>query len=86
MTEHTAGKGQCLKVPCLHSAEGRKTAQVMTRTPTLGPAAAAGRGRLPPQDAPEPAAKPACDGAEVHIKEGGKVRPMESFATRDCHG
>ncbi len=36
--------------------------------------------RSPPQDAPEPAAKPACDGAEVHIKEGGKVRPMESHA------
>ena len=29
----------------------------------------------PPQDAPEPAAQPACDGAEVHIKEGGTVRP-----------
>jgi hypothetical protein len=29
----------------------------------------------PPQDAPEPASQPACDGAEVHIKEGGKVRP-----------
>jgi hypothetical protein len=36
--------------------------------------------RLPPQDAPKPAAQPACDGAEVHIKERGTVRPMESFA------
>ena len=34
----------------------------------------------PPQDAPEPAAQPACDDAEVHIKEGGKVRPIESHA------
>ena len=37
----------------------------------------------PPQDAPEPAAQPACDGAEVHIKEGGTVRPMESFAAHE---
>jgi hypothetical protein len=38
----------------------------------------------PPQDAPEPAAQPVCDVAEVlctvHIKEGGTVRPMESRA------
>ncbi len=34
----------------------------------------------PPQDAPEPAAQLACDDAEVHIKEGGKVRPIESHA------
>ncbi len=33
-----------------------------------------------PQDAPEPAAQPACDDAELHIQEGGTVRPMESFA------
>ena len=47
------------------------------------PAVAAGRG-CPPQDAPKPAAQPACDGAEMHyimhIKEGGTVRPMESCA------
>ena len=34
----------------------------------------------PPQDAPQPAAQPTSDGAEVRIKEGGTVRPMESFA------
>jgi len=34
----------------------------------------------PPQDAPEPAAKPVCDGAAVLIKEGGKVCPVESHA------
>ena len=43
--------------------------------PAIGPAEAA-----PPQDAPEPAAQPGCDGAEVQIKEGGTVRPMESAA------
>ena len=43
------------------------------------PAIAACRG-CPPQDAPKPAAQPAWDGAEVHIKGGGTVRPMESAA------
>ena len=51
-------------------------------TPTIGSATAAGRGR-PPQDAPEPAVQPACDGAEMHIKEGGTVRPIESFAAHE---
>ncbi len=55
-------------------------------TLAIGPATAAGRRpRLaPPQDAPEPAAQPACDGAEMHyimhIKEGSTVRPMETHA------
>ena len=33
--------------------------------------------------ATEPAAQPACDGAEMHIKEGDTVRPMESFAAHE---
>ena len=42
-TEHTAGEGDCLKVPLFHSPDEPKTAQLMP--PTIGPAARRTRGR-----------------------------------------
>ncbi len=41
-TEHTAGEGECLKVPRFHSAAEPKTARRMK--PVIGPAIAAWRG------------------------------------------
>jgi hypothetical protein len=45
-TEHTAGRGRRLKLPCFHPAKEPTTAQSIS-TPAIGPATAACRGRPP---------------------------------------
>ncbi len=70
------------------AAEDRKTAQFMTRTPPIGPAAtatkAAEAGPGPLQDAPEPAAQPACDGTAV-ARRKERAAPFSSCLMRGSH-